>query len=252
MGGPRTFDRLRPEWLAGDSPRFLENIGKNKHGHVAAHAVANLRNRYERVNHAFLQFRLTVVQLECVGPTGEVWVAPVRDDSIPIRHPNSLIVVWRRGQVFFRARHIILRMRHDPRVIFGSMVGNKIEHQPQVSLQQSLSEPPESLDSADRIVYLVACDRKAGAAYIRLLNVRHQLSKLRLPGFIASGDLTPGIPCPPDTQEPHPVESPLLQPVEELIGNVIEHTGRSRFVAELPQHRSCVDLKQAPVHSCRR
>ena len=73
--GPAPSHRAR---TAGrDAPGALEDVRQDEHGHVAAHAVALPGDPEQLAEHRLLRGRVAVVELQRVGPAGEVRVAPV-------------------------------------------------------------------------------------------------------------------------------------------------------------------------------
>src|SRR5438128_1701444 len=60
---------LRPEELGGNAPGPLENLGQRQHGHVTTQTVALSSDSDQLCDHCFLCGRVSVVELEGIGPT---------------------------------------------------------------------------------------------------------------------------------------------------------------------------------------
>ena len=65
------------------APRAVDDLGQDEHGHVAPHAVALTGDGSQHVQHGPSQLRMTVIELERVGPAGEVRVTPVGEHARP-------------------------------------------------------------------------------------------------------------------------------------------------------------------------
>ena len=70
-------DRLRPERLSLDAPGPFKDLGQDKHGHIAAYAVALPCDLQELADHRFLHGRVAVVELQGVRPAREIRIAAV-------------------------------------------------------------------------------------------------------------------------------------------------------------------------------
>jgi hypothetical protein len=74
--------RLGLEGASGEAPRALEDLGHDEHGHVAADAVALAGDPEKLADHGFLSGGVAVVQLQRVGPSGEIGVAAVGEKEV--------------------------------------------------------------------------------------------------------------------------------------------------------------------------
>ena len=83
----------RPERRRRDPPRPLEDLGQHQHRHVAAHAVALARDPPKLAEQRVLQRRVPVVQLQRVGPAGEVRVAAVGQDAASAGRLEAAVVL---------------------------------------------------------------------------------------------------------------------------------------------------------------
>ena len=70
-------DRRRPEGLGLDAPGPFKDFRQDKHGHIAAHAVALPCDLQELADHRFLRGRVAVVELQGVRPAREIRIAAV-------------------------------------------------------------------------------------------------------------------------------------------------------------------------------
>ena len=73
--------RLGPEERGAAAPGALEHIGQDEHRHVAANAVALAGDPDELADHRLLRRRIAVVELQRVGPAGEIRVAAIGQDA---------------------------------------------------------------------------------------------------------------------------------------------------------------------------
>ena len=63
-------------------PGPLEHLWQHEHRHVAAHAVALARDALQLVEQRFLQRGIAVVELQGIGPAGEVRIASVGENAV--------------------------------------------------------------------------------------------------------------------------------------------------------------------------
>ena len=64
------------------APGAFEHVGQDQHGHVAAHAVALPGDLRQLADHRLLRGGVGVVELQRVGPAGEIRIAAVGQDQI--------------------------------------------------------------------------------------------------------------------------------------------------------------------------
>ena len=98
----------RPERLRAEAPRSLEDVGQHQHGHVAADAVALSGNLHQRRDHRLLGGGIRVVELQRVGPAGEVRIAPVSEHAPAMRALEPRVVLRRAREVVVGALNVVL------------------------------------------------------------------------------------------------------------------------------------------------
>ncbi len=96
---PRPGDGVGPEVVDGDAPGALEHFGKDQHRHVAADAVAEIGDRQDFPPHRLLQLRVSVVELQRVGPAGEIGIAAVGEDDRSPRRFDPAVVLRGAGEI---------------------------------------------------------------------------------------------------------------------------------------------------------
>jgi hypothetical protein len=96
-GRLRADDRcgLRPEGSRRDPPCPLEDFRQNQHRHIATDAIALACDPLELANQGVLQRRIPVIQLQGVGPAGEVRIAAVGEDALQLA---VSAVIWVAGE----------------------------------------------------------------------------------------------------------------------------------------------------------
>jgi hypothetical protein len=87
--------------------------------------------------HGVVQFQITVVQLCCVAPGGEIGVFAMGDIAQALRSLHRKIVPGGAGGLRQGALDIILRIIVHPGMIAGRMIGDKIQDEPQARLVQT-------------------------------------------------------------------------------------------------------------------
>ena len=79
---PDPLGRRRPEERRSLAPGSLEDFGQDQHRHVAADAVALPGDPHQFADHRFLHGGVGVVELQRVGPAGEIRITAVGQDQI--------------------------------------------------------------------------------------------------------------------------------------------------------------------------
>ncbi len=130
MGGPHGVDDVGPVLGRGRrpdpiAPRPCEHLVQHQHGHVAAHAVALVEDPDERGGRRAAESRRERVELDHVGPGGEVRVAPAGEDPLADTHERSRIAF----EVVVAPGHEVVGMLEGPRVIGSDVVGHEVEDQ---------------------------------------------------------------------------------------------------------------------------
>ena len=140
MGPAHGRDRRRPERRRRPAPGALEDLGQDKHRHVAAHAVALPGNRQQFRRLGRLQRRIGIVELQRIRPAGEIRIAPIGQDAGTLVRLDPAVVLRRRRQGLLVALDVKIRMRLDPGMIERGVIGREIEHEPQAARGQPGAE----------------------------------------------------------------------------------------------------------------
>ncbi|NBB83392.1 MAG: hypothetical protein GVY28_08295 [Alphaproteobacteria bacterium] len=125
MQRPYRVDRIGPEFalrvaVGKAAPGALEDVGQHQHGHVAAHSVALVGDRLQRVDHAAAGGGATIVQLHGVAPAGEIGIAAEGEDPAVA----GLQEILRMGfEIALAAGDITVGVLADPGMIRGGVVG---------------------------------------------------------------------------------------------------------------------------------
>ena len=94
-------------------------------------------------DHRFLRGRIGVVELQGVGPAGEVGIAAVGQQQIALLALDPGVVLRRPRQIEFGAGDVVLGMVFDPGMVEPRVIGNEIEHQLQAALAEPLAQTGE-------------------------------------------------------------------------------------------------------------
>ena len=148
-----TLGRRRPEERRTLAPGSFEYVRQDQHGHVAAHAVALSGDLHQLADHRFLRGGVGVVELQCVGPAGEIRITAVGQEQIATLAFDPGVVLRSAGQVEFGALDEIVGMIFDPGMIEPHVIGHEVEHELQAALAEPLAQAgqrgvtPEILDA---------------------------------------------------------------------------------------------------------
>jgi hypothetical protein len=204
-------------------------------------------------SHRGLGGRIAVVELQCVGPTGEVRIAPVGEDSPASPLANPRVVVRRFPQVGFCAFDEILGMGLDPRMVQRGVVRDEIEHQTQTALTQSLPNTGKRRLSTKRLVHRVAGDGEAGSSDVIFAEVGERFFELRPPLGLFTRYALPGSTGLPNAQQPYPVETRAGESIQLLVWNVVERGRPAKIAGQICQPYSGVHLEEGRIaRSCDR
>ena len=118
-----------PEQLRLEAPSPLEDIGQDKHRHVAANSVTLPGDPQQLSDHRVLRGGVAVVKLQRIRPAGEKRIASIREQPVAALALGPGIILRRAGQVEFRPGDVILRMFFHPRVIQARVVGNEVKQE---------------------------------------------------------------------------------------------------------------------------
>ena len=212
----------RPEGGSGDPPCLLKDLRQYEHRHVATDAIALARNAQEFAQQGVLQRGIAIVQLQRVGPTGEVRVAAVGQDAAPAAGVDTAVVLRLRRELLLRPGNEELRMFLHPAMVGRHVVGDEIEDEPQPALGQASAQTGERLVPAEVDVYVIVAHREARPANVGVPKVRQNAVIFRQPLGIRRGHVTRGLAGLPDAQEPDQVESVAGELIQLGIGDVVE------------------------------
>ncbi len=181
-----TLGRHRPEERRTLAPGAFEDFGQDQHRHIAADAVALAGDLDEFADHRLLRGRGGVVELQRVGPAGEIGITAIGEEHVAGLAFDPDVVLRRAGQIEFTAADEVLRMGFDPGMPEAHVVGNEIEHEFEASFLQAFTQPGEGGVATQILMHRITGDRKAGAGDIILLQVGQGFVKLAPPFGIAA------------------------------------------------------------------
>ena len=139
-------------------------------------------------DHRLLSGRVAVVELQRVGPAGEIRIAAVGEHQVALRSRDPRVVLRRARQVLLGARDEVLGMLLDPGMIQAGVVGDEVEHQPQAARAEPLAQAGQRRVAAQLLVHGVAGDGEPGAGDVLLAQVGQRLLKLPAPLRVGAGD----------------------------------------------------------------
>ena len=132
----------------------LENRVQHQHCHIAADTVALAGDAGESRDYSLTKTGLKSIELQYVGPCGEVGVPAAGEDGSVQSHERCGIV----GSVVGGALNEVLRMFGDPRVIGRDVIGHEVEEEPQAAVREFLARRGETVRTAEMPVNLIAAD----------------------------------------------------------------------------------------------
>ena len=99
------------------------------------------------------------------------------------------------------------------------MVRHEIQHQLDIALGESLAKLRQRRVAPDLVADRVGGDGEAGAAYVVLVEIGQDSSELGSPFGLAPRDGAACGTCPPDAQQPNPVEALPREAVDRGVVN---------------------------------
>ena len=186
--------------------------------------------------------RVGVVELECVGPAGEIRITAVGEDQIIVPTLDPDVVLRSASQVMFSTRNEIVGMIFEPRMIEPHVIGYEVKHELQASLAESLAQAGQRSVPPKILMHRVAGDRKAGAGDVFLAQVRERLLELAAPLGIAARDLLRTRTGLPDAEEPDPVETQLGQAIQFGVRDVVQSDWPAQGSGQFRQPDAGIDL----------
>jgi hypothetical protein len=119
-------------------------------------------------DHRFLQLRVAVVELQCVGPAVEVRIPAIGEHQRPVFSLRAAVVLRCARQIRLGAVNKIIRVLVDPWVIRRHVIRHKVEQQLNSPLLQPLSQLCERWSATEIFMHRVIADRKAGTGDVLL------------------------------------------------------------------------------------
>jgi hypothetical protein len=224
-----------------------EDLRQHEHCHVAAQAVAGGGDPPQLRHHRVPEGGVAVVQLERVGPAREVRVAAAGQHRRAPRRRDPAEVAGFPLQVLLGALDVIFRVLPRPAVVRRRVVGDEVEHQLHAAPRQPRPQPPQGLVAAEVGMDDVIPDREGRPGDVVVRQVGQDPRVLREQVGVGARDRAPGRARLPDPQEPDPVEAQARDPVQRLVGDVVECGRPPRPPGQLAQPDTRIDLVERGI-----
>src|SRR5882762_2985592 len=130
----------RPRAIA---PGATHDVWQHEHRHVAPHSISLRGDAVDHPEHRLTESKMTIIDLEGVGPAREERVAPVRKYPGAPERVDSDVVRRLAREVNVRSVHVELGMLADPGMIQRRVVGHEIEHELDAAIREPLAESRE-------------------------------------------------------------------------------------------------------------
>ena len=247
---PHARYRHRPERRRLPAPGALEHLGQGEHRHVAAHAVALAGDLQQFPDHGFLRGGVAVVELQGVRPAGEVRIAAMGQEQVPLLPLDPGVVLRLPAQALLRPRDKVLRVALHPGVIQPHVIRDEVEHQLQAAPREPLAQPRQRRVASEVGRDGIGGDRESGAADVRLAQVRQRLLEFPPPLAVLARHPPAGLARTPHAQQPDPVEARAAPAVQLGVRNVVERGRPPQRTGQLRQPDARVDLVERWM--CRR
>ena len=82
-----------PEEFSLSAPGPFKDFRQNKHCHIASYAIALTGDTKKLFHHCFLGCRITVIQLQCIWPSGKIRVPAICEYQIILLSFNQGIIL---------------------------------------------------------------------------------------------------------------------------------------------------------------
>ena len=194
-----------------------------------------------------LQRRVAVVQLQRVGPPGEVRVAAVRKNPVAGRGLETPVVLRFGRQLLLTALDEELRMRADPVVIGCHVVRNEVEHEPQAARAHPLAQTGQRLVAAEVGVDAVVADGEGGPGDVGVAEIRENPVVFGDPIRIRRRHPARSLAGLPDAEKPDEVEPVARELVQLGVGHVVQRRGTGERLAQFGQPDARIDLEKRGV-----
>jgi hypothetical protein len=93
----------------------------------------------EFADHRLSQRGVAIVELDRVGPAGEIRIATVSEQARAVRCGHAEVIPRRAGQVDLAAAGEVIGMLPDPRMIGRHVVRDEIEHELEAALAKTFA-----------------------------------------------------------------------------------------------------------------
>ncbi len=190
---------------------------------------------------------MAVVELEGIGPAGEVGVPAVGQDERAATGLHLPVIVGLPFQVGFAPLDVELGVLLHPGMIRGGVVGDEVHEELKPPGSQALFQAEEVRLPAEIPVQGVARDRKGRAADVGLGKIRQRCLKLLQPLRVTQGHLASGRAGLPEAQEPDVIEALGSHLVEKGIGDIGQGSRTPQRVGQLPEPHPGVYLVQGRI-----
>ncbi len=190
---------------------------------------------------------MAVVELEGVGPAGEVGVAAVGQDEGAAGGLNPPIIMGLPLQVGFAPLDIELRMGLHPGMVRGRVVGDEVHHELEFSFLEALFQAEEVCLRAEILMQGVARHREGRAADVGLGKTGERRREFLQPLGVAQRHLAARRAGLPQAQEPDIVEAQGGHLVEKGVGDIGQGGRTPQVFGKLPEPHPGIDLIQSRI-----
>ena len=194
----------------------------------------------EFADQGVLQRRVPIVQLQRVGPPGEIRVPAVGENPFPGSGLEAPVVLGFGRQPLLGPGDEEVRVLPDPVVVGRHMVRDEIEEELQAAPAHPLAESRERLVAAEVGVDVVVTHRERGAGDVGVPEVGENAVILGHPLRIRRRHPARGFAGLPDAEEPDDVEAVARELVQLVVRHVVQRRGPAeRFGTAPTTGRAC-------------
>ncbi len=246
MGGLDVGDGSRPElgpgWVKLAAPGAKKDVLVHQHGHVAAHAVTVPGHCQQGVRHGPPRVGPAVVQLHCVGPAAKVGVPAVGENPPLAASVAAKVVARLPGQPGRAALHQAFGVLRQPGVVYGQVIGHKIEDEAQAKQPQPLAQSGQFFVAAQCRVHPVTIDGVRRTDHVLWGVIWQRPAVFGLQARVLLGDLAAARAALPHSHEPQGVKTIARQPLQLGLGHVTQGHRPPGFPAQVVQPDPGIDL----------
>ena len=220
------------------APGAREDLVGHQHRHVAAQPVALVADADQRLGHRLAQRGRVGVELDDVGPWGEVRVAALRERrrrrcQERLRMPREFLL---------GAAQETLGALSRPRVVGRDVVGHEVEDQPELAVGERGAGPGQGLGAAEAIVDHVVAHAVRRADHVLVAKVGQGARDRPRRAGDRRGRSQAGRAALPDAHQPHGVDGQRGERVPLGCGHLVERSARPRSRPRRSQPDRGVDL----------